>query len=221
MQTHRIDYRNLRLRSMNTPQYRHLNLLWGWVGFFLLYFLTENRIPAENCHLVHIPLDDRIPFCPWFVIFYVGWYALIILSLGYFLLYSVESFKALQTYIIITQALAMVVYILYPTRQDLRPEIFVRDNLFTDILRLLYRIDTPTGVCPSLHAAISVAIASVWLREKQANPWLKAGVALFCFGVCLSVVFVKQHSVVDVFAAIPLCLIAEWLVFVRKRRGKG
>ena len=197
----------------------HLYLLWGWVGFFLLYALTENLIPLERCHLIHAALDDRIPFREEFAVFYVGWYGLIVLSLGWFLRYSIDSFRKLQTYIIITQAIAMVVYILYPSYQNLRPEVFPRENILTDVMAFLYRIDTPTGVCPSLHVAVSVGIASTWLREKKANPWVKAGIAIFCVGVCMSVLFVKQHSIVDVLAAIPLCLIAEWFVFHKKRRG--
>ena len=211
-----VDYRKLRLHNLNSPQYRHLHLLWGWVVYFILYALTENLIPAESCHVIHCPLDDRIPFNEWFVILYTGWYFLILLSLGYFLLYSVNSFKRLQTYIIIVQALAMIIYILYPSRQDLRPESFPRDNILTDLVALLYAIDTPTGVCPSLHVAISVAIASTWLREESAKPWLKGGITLICLGVCLSVAFVKQHSVIDILVAIPICLAAEWFVFFHR-----
>lgn len=199
------------------PSNRHLWLLLGWPIYFLAYFLTENLIPEECCHVIHSYLDDLIPFNEFFVIFYVGWYALILLSLGYFLLCSVESFQNLQTYIIIVQVLAVVVYILYPSRQELRPEAFPRDNILTDIMGFLYSVDTPTGVCPSLHVAISIGIASTWLREKSAKPWLKAAIALFCLGVCLSVSFVKQHSVVDIFAAIPICMVAEWFVFFQKK----
>lgn len=212
-----VDYRCLRLSNINSPEFRHLKLLLGWVGYFILYFLTENLIPAENCHVIHSTLDDMIPFNEFFVVFYVGWYVLIVLSLGYFLLYSVQSFKNLQTYIIITQILAMVVYIVYPSRQDLRPEAFPRENVLTWILGIIYSFDTSTGVLPSLHVAYSVGIASTWLREKSAKPWLKAAISAFCLGVCISVAFVKQHSVLDIFAAIPVCLIAEWFVFFRKK----
>ena len=198
------------------PDRRSLHLLWGWAGYFLLYFLTENLIPEERCHVIHCALDDRIPFHEFFVIFYVGWYLLLTGSLIYFLFYRAESFRRLQTYIIIVQALAMAVYILYPSRQELRPETFPRENLLTSVMIFLYSIDTPTGICPSLHVAISVGIASVWLREKNTKPWLKVCIALFCLGVCLSVSFVKQHSVVDILAAIPVCMIAQWFVFFRR-----
>ena len=98
-----VDYREFRLSKLNEPQFSHLKLLLGWVGYFALYFLTENLIPAERCRPVHMWLDDVIPFCEWFVIPYVFWYVLIVISLGYFLLYRVGRFKELQTYIIITQ----------------------------------------------------------------------------------------------------------------------
>lgn len=215
-----VDYRNLRFHNINTPEFSHLKLLLGWVGYFILYFLTENLIPAENCHIIHSPLDDLIPFNEFFVIFYVGWYVLIVGSLLYFLLYSVQNFRNLQTYIIITQILAMVVYVVYPSRQELRPEVFPRENVLTWIMGIIYTFDTNTGVFPSLHVAYSIGIASTWLRERSVRPFLRAIIVLFCLGVCLSVAFVKQHSVLDIFGAIPVCLVAEWFVFFRKRKRK-
>lgn len=208
-----VDYRKLRLSNITSPQYRHLLLLLGWVVYFCLYFLTENLIPVEDCYPVWCKLDDLIPFNEFFVIFYVGWYVLIVLSLGYFLLYSVESFKGLQTYIMVTQALAMICYIAFPTRQDLRPEEFPRENVLTWIMGIIYQFDTNTGVCPSLHVAYSLGIASAWLKEKSAAWYVKLIVTVFVIGVCLSVAFTKQHSVVDIFAALPVCLVAEGFAF--------
>ena len=218
MRTPAIDYRKLRLSNINTPEYRHLFLLLGWVGYFILYALTENLIPAEKCYPVHCALDDMVPFCEWFVIPYVSWYLLIVGSLLYFLLYNVDGFKKIQTYIIITQIIAMTVYIVFPTRQDLRPEVFPRENILTQLLGFIYSVDTNTGVCPSLHVGYSLGIASTWLREKSVSKKTRIFITLWCALICISVAFVKQHSVVDIFAAIPMCLFAEWCVFFRKRK---
>lgn len=218
MRTPIVDYRKLRLSNINTPEFCHLKLLLGWVGYFILFFLTENLIPAEKCFPVHCWLDDAVPFCEWFIVPYVSWYLLIVGSLLYFLLYSVDSFKKMQTYIIITQIIAMAVYILFPNRQDLRPEVFPRDNVLTQIIGVLYSLDTNTGVCPSLHVGYSLGILSTWLREKSASTGWKAVVTVWCLLICVSVAFVKQHSVVDIFAAIPMCLFAEWFVFFRKKK---
>lgn len=208
-----VDYRKLRLSNITSPQYRHLLLLSGWFAYFLLYFLTENLIPVKNCYPVHCFLDDVIPFNEFFVLFYVGWYVLIVLSLGYFLLYNVENFKGLQTYIMITQGIAMVCYIVFPTRQDLRPETFERENVLTWVMGIIYSFDTNTGVCPSLHVAYSIGIASAWLKEKSAAWYVKLIITVFVVGVCLSVAFTKQHSVVDIFAALPVCVVAEIFAF--------
>ena len=210
-----VDYRSFRLSKINDPQFSHLKLLLGWIGYFILYFLTENLIPAEKCTPVHMWLDDVIPFCEWFLIPYVFWYALIVISLGYFLLYNVDSFKRLQTFIIVTQVVAMLIYILFPSRQDLRPTVFPRDNFLTQCVALLYSADTNTGVCPSLHVAYSIGIASVWLKEKKISKWWKSFVLVAVILICLSTMFIKQHSAVDFFAALPVCLLAEGIVYGR------
>lgn len=208
-----VDYREFRLRRLRDPEFSHLLYLLSWVGYFALYFLTENLIPAEKCYVIHSPLDDLIPFCEVFVIPYVGWYLLIVVSLLYFALYNPKSFIKLQSFIIITQVVAMTVYILFPNMQDLRPAEFPRDNIFTDIIGLLYSIDTNTNVCPSLHVGYSIGIASVWLKEKGVSKWVKAFITVFVVLVCLSTAFIKQHSVVDAFAAILMCLLAEIILY--------
>ena len=220
-----VDYRKFRLSKLNDPEFSHLKLLLGWVLYFLSYFLTENLIPPERCHVVHCALDDRIPFCEYFVIPYVFWYLLIVGSLLYFLLYSVESFKNLQKYIIITQIVATVIYIVFPTRQDLRPETFASDNVFTQLVGFLYAMDTNTNVCPSLHCAYSIGIASVWLKERGVPRGVKAAITAACAVICMSTAFIKQHSVLDFVAALPVCLLAELLLFGKshyfRRRKAG
>lgn len=208
-----VDYREFRLSRINEPRFSHLKLLLGWIGYFLLYFLTENLIPIEKCTPVHCWLDDVVPFCEYFIIPYTFWYVLIVISLGWFALYNIDSFKKLSTYIIITQIVAMIIYIAFPNRQDLRPAAFPRENFFTWVIGLIYQFDTSTGVCPSLHVAYSLGIASVWFKTKDAAKLWKAFVAVSVFLICISVAFVKQHSVVDIFAALPVGLLAEAIVY--------
>lgn len=212
-----VDYRQFRLSRLNDKRYAHLKLLGGWIVYFMLYFLTENFIPEARWHVIHCALDDVIPFREGFLVLYCYWYVLIMISLGAFLLYDVTSFKRLQVYIMITQAVAMLVYIVYPSVQYLRPASFERDNALTRLMAFIYAFDTPTGVCPSLHVAYSMGIASVWCRSGLAGrPW-KAWMILSAVLISISTAFVKQHSVVDIFAAIPLGLLAECLVFGKTR----
>ena len=208
-----VDYKNFRFSKITSPEYNHLLYLLGWVGYFTLYTLTEVFIPSDKCFVVHSKLDDLIPFCEYFVIPYVLWYALIVVSLLYFALYNVENFKKLQIFIIATQVIAMIVYIFFPNRQDLRPTEFARDNFFTDVVGLLYTIDTNTNVFPSLHVGYSLAMMSVWCKEKSAKWYAKLGISIFCILVCLSTAFIKQHSVLDGFASIIMCAVIEVVLF--------
>ena len=211
-----VDYKSFKFSRIHEPQYAHIKLLLGWVIYFAFYFLTENLIPRERCHVMHNFIDDLVPFTEWFVIFYVSWFFLIIFSLLHFFLYDIQSFKDLSWFIIITQIVAMAVYILYPNRQDLRPEVFPRQNVFTWVLSIIYAFDTPTGVCPSLHVAYSIGIASVWAKKKDAPVALRVFIVALCVMICLSVMFVKQHSAVDVLWALPVALLAELIVFRRR-----
>lgn len=209
------DYSGFSLKRLNEPRFAHLKLLAGWIGYFALYFLTENLIPAERCQPIHCALDDSIPFCEFFVLFYVGWYFLVLGSLACTLFYDVPRFRKLQIFIMITQAVAMLCYIFFPSRQDLRPEVFPRENLLTALMGFIYSFDTSTGVCPSLHVAYSLGILSVGLKDPALKRIWKLLLSLTVLMICLAVCFVKQHSAVDVFAALPLGLLAEILVYGR------
>ena len=208
-----IDYRELSLSTVREPRYRHVLLVLGWVFYFTMYFITENLIPPERCHPMHCALDDLIPFNEWFLIFYAGWYLLVFGSLLYYFLYDADKFSKLQTYIIVTQVVAMTVYVLWPSRQDLRPAVFPRENVLTAIMAFIYSFDTSTGVCPSLHVAYSMGILSVGLKDKALPVWSKVLLTFVVSMICLAVCFVKQHSALDVLAALPVCLLAEYLTF--------
>ena len=208
-----IDYRELSLSTVREPRYRHVLLVLGWVFYFTMYFITENLIPPERCHPMHCALDALIPFNVWFLIFYAGWYLLVFGSLLYYFLYDADKFSKLQTYIIVTQVVAMTVYVLWPSRQDLRPAVFPRENVLTAIMAFIYSFDTSTGVCPSLHVAYSMGILSVGLKDKALPRWSKILLTFVVIMICLAVCFVKQHSALDVLAALPVCLLAEYLTF--------
>ena len=154
-----------------------------------------------------------IPFNELFVIPYVFWYVLVGGSLLYYALYNIEGFKRLQWFIILTQVIAMTIYVLYPSRQDLRPETFQHHNFLTWIMGIIYAFDTPTGVCPSLHVGYSLGILSVVLKDREVPRYWKGVLIAVVITICCAVCFVKQHSAVDVAAAIPMCVLCEVIVW--------
>ena len=208
-----VDYSGFSLRRLNEPRFSHVKLLGGWIFYFVMYFITENLIPREACHVIHCALDDMIPFNEFFLIFYVGWYALVFGALAYTFFYDVPKFRKLQIFIIVTQVIAMTCYVLYPSRQDMRPAVFERENVLTALMAFIYSFDTSTGVCASLHVGYSLGIVSVALKDRSLPLGWKIGIGVFAFMVCLAVCFVKQHSALDVFWALPMCLVAEIITY--------
>ena len=206
----------------------HPHMWWGlYLPVYLTMFFIIEHLITDNYWATQTAIDDYIPFCEWFLIPYVFWYFLIVFTLLYLMLYHVEGFKRFQIFIIVTQVVSMAIYIIYPNRQDMRPEVFPRENFLTACIGLLYRQDTPTGVCPSLHVAYSMGIASAWLKEKDVGKWFKAFIIVAVVFICLATMFIKQHSAVDFFVALPVCLLAEgiaygksyWAVRWKKRRS--
>lgn len=198
-------------KLIRSPAISHWWLLAIWPLYFLSYILTETLIPASRCISIYCQLDDLIPFCEFFVIPYVFWYFLIAGSVLYFARYHVTSFRKLMRFFTVTMICSTIIFVLFPSRQDLRPSVFPRNNIFTDIVRLLYTFDTSTNVFPSLHVAFSIGIAYVWLSEKAFTVQVKLFILTSAILICLSTVFIKQHSALDGIAAIPVCIAAGFI----------
>ena len=207
-----VDYRKLRPSNIASKEYRHLLLLLGWVIYFFMYFVTERCIPESSCHVVHSVVDDIIPFNEYFVLFYVSWYIYMVLSLLYFMLYDLKAFVHAQKLIIGMQIVAVITYIAWPSVQYLRPESFDHENFCTWILGMLYTLDTPTGVCPSLHVGYTLAVLSAWIFVIDARVWKKMFITAWGLMICISVCFVKQHSFTDVWAALVMYLFLVFLL---------
>lgn len=196
-----------------------IKYLWFWFLSMGLWLLCELFIPAEVCSSVHIFLDDKIPFISQFVFFYVLWYFLIAGSLIFFLVKNPHNFKRFLIFMTICQIIAVVIFILFPNKQNLRPSVISRDNVFSELTYLIHSVDTNTNVCPSLHVAYSVAMASAWFKERIGAFWKILWIVLAVL-ISLSTVFVKQHSALDIIVAIPVCVIAEVISYsdFRKKR---
>ena len=204
-----IDLQNFRLKRINEPQYRHMWFLLFWPIFGVRYLLIENIKPVVELHLIHSPLDDIIPFQEWFLIPYALWFVGIIGMHLYTMVYDVPVFNKYTKFLIISMTVSTATFILYPSYQQLRPSEFPRDNLLTDIVGLIYLIDTNTNIFPSEHAIGALAVFAASLHTKGLHSPVKTTViGIITVLICLSTVFLKQHSILDVAAALPICIIA-------------
>ena len=214
-----VDYRKLRLHNLTSTEYRHLLLLIFWPVFGGLFSYVEKYYPVEHYTPVYSVIDDFIPFFEWFVIPYLFWFVYLAGMVIYTALYDLGAFKKMMLFVIITYTLTIVIYLIWPTCQELRPAAFERDNIFTRIMSDYYAYDTNTNVCPSLHVigAVAVQFTFLHLKGKKHIGWHIAFIITTIL-ICLSTVFLKQHSIVDVFAAVPVCALGYVLSFIPLRR---
>lgn len=217
-----VDYRRLRPSNLNTPEFRHLWLLLFWPLFGIAFASLERLIPRDYYHPVWCPLDDGIPFCEWFMIPYMFWFVFLVGMHIYLLLFDTKAFRRFMYFTMVTYIPTVIIYIFFPTCQNLRPDSFARDNFLTRFIAGFYEFDTNTNVMPSLHVVGSLAVAfAAWDTERFRTPLWRTvfmGTALL---ISVSTVFVKQHSVIDVFAAMVLCAVGYLIVYVilpRKRK---
>ena len=221
MELEKIDYRQLRAHNLFSPAFRHLLYLLYWPVFGLLFFFVE-RVWTNRAYMpIHCFLDDRIPFCEYFLIPYLFWFIYLVGMLLYTLLRDRGAFVQMMRFIALTYSVAIVIYLLFPTEQNLRPDAFVRSNLFTAFIGHFYQFDTNTNVCPSIHVIGSVAaLLTAWSMPRFSAPRWRVGFAVACALICASTVFLKQHSVLDVLAALPVCVLG-WAVVFRKKVPAG
>ena len=208
-----VDYRRLRFSNINSEEYRHVWYLLYWPVYGLLFLFVERFYSVGSYHVMHCRADDWIPFCELFLIPYLLWFVCLVGIHLYTLLYDIRNFKRMMRFIMITYSFAILVYLLYPTCQELRPATFARDNLLTRFMAAFYRFDTNTNVCPSIHVIGSLAVLFTALHCRGLGPASKAALAVLAVLMCISTVFLKQHSLIDVAAAIPVCLLAYVFCF--------
>lgn len=219
--TPEIDYRRLRPNNLCSKEFRHLWLLLYWPLYGLLFYYVELAYPVDYYFPVYSPLDDLIPFNELFVIPYTIWFVYLAGMVVYSLFYDVDTFKRYMWFIMITYTVTIVIYLIFPTCQNLRPEAFARDNALTRFMAGYYATDTNTNVCPSIHVLGSLAVTfAAWHCYRLQHPVWKWSFGIMGALIAISTVFVKQHSIIDVFAALPLCLFAWWLCFLRKKKPK-
>ena len=213
-----VDYRTLRLSNLLSPAFRHVLLLLYWPAYLLSFILIERLCPAPAYHTVRCALDDLIPFCEWFLFSYVSWHVSLLWMSLYTLAYDIAAFRRFMWNLILTTAIAIAVYLIWPSQQLLRPDLSAlgRENLLTRAVGLIYAVDTNTNVCPSLHCigGFAILFAALDMPRFRTRGWTVFFV-IFALLICASTVFMKQHSAVDFFAALPVILIGWFACYFR------
>jgi len=160
-------------------------------------------------------IDDYIPFCEYFIVPYMLWFLYIVVTVIYFIFQDKKEYYQLIINLFTGMSLFLIISYVYPNGQTLRPDTFIRDNIFVEMVRQLYSTDTPTNILPSIHVFNSLAALIAILRNRnlQKHKWILYSASILTTCIIMATVFLKQHSVMDVITGILLSAILYIFIY--------
>lgn len=182
-----------------------LLLIFHTTTYFLAKFTPFEAVTVGG------ELDALIPLSPIWVIFYVIWYPLLILTPCYIYIKDKSKFYTYIMVKLILDVVASFIFFFYPTIFN-RPDLVVHD-FFTWTLNIVYMNDTPAMNClPSMHCIVCFTAIYVILKSNKILKKCKTVATIIFLLIVLSTLFVKQHAIVDVVAAFILTALVSFLV---------
>jgi len=182
--------------------YKHGAWIVSYLLIYLIGFMIVENAGHRHYHVIHTWIDEQIPFCEYFIIPYFLWFVYMAAGICWFVFRckNRDEYYRLTAVLALGMTIFLIVSCVYPNRQDLRPETFANNNIFTQLVKFLYKTDTPTNVLPSIHVFNSMALdfAINGNETLRKHRWVSVGSHVLAFLIVLSTMFLKQHSIIDV-----------------------
>jgi len=187
-------------------KYGHIWIM-AYFAIYLPWFLYLEKHVTTRYHVMHSVVDDWIPFNEYFIIPYFLWFAYIAAVILWFFFTNKEDYYRVCILLFTGMTLSLLICTLFPNGTDFRPYVDPEKNIFAKAVSLLYATDTCTNVFPSIHVYNSVAVHIGIIRSEQFknNRIVRLISGVLMASICMSTVFLKQHSIIDVAGALLLC----------------
>lgn len=197
-------------------KYKH-GLLLLYMLIYFPWFGYLERTVTNRFHVIHMAVDDKIPFVEFFIVPYLLWFAYVAGAVLYFFFKNKDEYFKLCAFLFIGMTVFLIISTVYPNGHYLRPTTFERDNIFVDMVKALYQTDTPTNLFPSIHVYNSIGVnIAVWHCDNfKKNRAVRYGSAILMISIVFATMFLKQHSVFDVITGIAFSLFMYTVVYAR------
>jgi membrane-associated phospholipid phosphatase len=201
-------------QTKDTERYFWISLGTALLTNLLIFqgsrLLTKGRFHYD----LTLPADSAIPFMPWTICIYLGCFFF------WFYLYRLVSRLPRQEADrffcanLLGKGVSFIVFVLFPTTMP-RPELG-GGTVWIALMRILYVIDAPDNLFPSMHCMIAW-LCWVGIRRNRRVPlsWQIAAL-LMAVAVCLSTLTIRQHVLMDVVGGILLSELSYWLAGSKK-----
>ena len=186
-------------------------LIWGagcMTACTSLYLVTNLLSDGfENKAQMFFQWELDIPLIPCFIILYVSFYLLLVL--GFLACRTKIELQNLTGQMIFCAIIAALIFVIFPgelgyTRAE-------ETDLFKPVYDLLFELDRPSNLYPSLHIAFSYVSLGFVLGQTRSTIF-KSLLALWFIGICSSVILVHQHHLFDIVTGLALALVARRVV---------
>ncbi len=185
------------------PVYTRLPLILVVALNMLTYYGCRLIMSGRPHYSIALPIDGKIPFLPVFIIFYILAYVQWITG---FVRIARESREVCYHFLsgeMIAKLICMAFFLLLPTTLT-RPEV-TGNGIFERLTRLIYTVDQPDNLFPSLHCLESWICFRGALARKGTSRVGKVVSLIFTLLVFASTVFIKQHFVLDIVGGVAVC----------------
>ena len=209
----------LQNRNITWEQYKHaIPLLLYMIIYMLWLSLLEDKV-TSGYQVIHMSIDDHIPFCEFFIVPYLMWFAYVSITvlILFFKDETKKDYYRCLTFLFTGMTLFLIISTLMPNGHQLRPAVMPRDNVFTRMISALWRTDTPTNLWPSIHVynSLGAYFAIKKSRAFRNNTLIKLSALILTVSIILSTVLIKQHSMFDVLTAFALSTVMYVIVYGR------
>ncbi|MFR5601988.1 MAG: phosphatase PAP2 family protein [Lachnospiraceae bacterium] len=199
-------------------KYKHAWLMLYFLIYLPWFFYLERTV-TTHYHVIHTTLDDYIPFNEYFVIPYFLWFLYVAIPVIYFFFKSKSDYYRLCAFLFTGMTISLIICTIFPNGTDFRPVMDPEKSIFTRMVAMLHKADTCTNVFPSIHVfnSIAVHIAVMHSELLKNNHVIRWGSLILMVSICLSTVFLKQHSVLDGLGSIAMAYILYPVIYRNTR----
>lgn len=214
-------------------RYKHAVPMLAYMVVYLVWFAWLEKKNTKNFWLIHLTADDYIPFCEVFVVPYLLWFVYVAAVVIYLFFRDKQEYYKGCAFLMTGMTLFLIISTLWPNGHDLRLTQMPRDNVFTSLVTMLWKTDTPTNLWPSIHVYNSMgahfAITHCKrLMDSKKGRFIRIGSGILAVSIILSTMFIKQHSLFDVLTGLALGMIMyavvyrrEWLLVGKTQNSKS
>lgn len=186
-------------------KYKHIWIL-SYAFIYIPWFIYLERTVTKDYYNIHVRLDDFIPFNEYFIIPYLLWFLYVAGTILFFFFTDKHEYYKVCTFLFTGMTVSLVICTFFHNGTDLRPVVDPDKNICSWLVSMLHSADTSTNIFPSIHAfnSIGVHLAITNSKSLQKHSFICNASFLLMISICLSTVFLKQHSVVDIVGSVVM-----------------